>query len=101
MASHRPRPPSRVPDASARDAGLRRLSALNRLAVAGAAVLALGFTALAAQATPAQRTATVAAHARVSTPQPAAPAQTQTPTQAPAVAPARTQQPPVAVSGGS
>lgn len=97
MASHRPHKPSRVPDASARDAGLRRLSALNRLAVAGAAVLALGFTALAAQATPAQRTATVAAHARVSTAQPAAPAQTQ----APAVAPAPTQQPPVAVSGGS
>ncbi|HEU4974000.1 MAG TPA: hypothetical protein VFT50_02840 [Baekduia sp.] len=36
----------------ARDGALRRLAVLNRLAAVGAVVLVLGFTALAAQATP-------------------------------------------------
>jgi len=36
----------------ARDGALRRLSALNRLAVAGAVAMVLGFSAMAAKATP-------------------------------------------------
>jgi len=110
VAPHRHSPNSR-------DAALGRLAALKRLTAVGAVTLALGFTALAAQATPPRKTA----HAAVT--QTTAPARTQpsrhragaestesddrtqavTPAPAPAAtpAPAPTPQPPVVVSGGS
>jgi hypothetical protein len=45
------RPTADAAPARARDAALRRLSTLNRLAAAGSAALVLGFTSLAAHAT--------------------------------------------------
>lgn len=50
MTSHR-RPTADAAPERARDAALRRLSALNRLAAAGSAALVLGFASLAAHAT--------------------------------------------------
>jgi hypothetical protein len=128
VASSRPRPFHHHHAARTRDAALRRLSVLNRLTAVGAVGLALGFTAMAARATPPRHSAT-----QVTTPAPAhrsaaagqgddhagrhrshrrpaggddAPAQqSAAPAQAaapvPAPAPAPTPQPPVVISGGS
>ena len=86
--------------AKSRDAALRRLSTLNRLAAVGAVCLTLGFTALAVQATPPQRAA--AAVAPATAPARSAPrSEDDDDRSAPAPAPAATQQPPVVVSGGS
>ena len=49
--------PSTRHSAKSRDAALRRLSTLNRLAAVGAVCLTLAFTALAVRATPPQRAA--------------------------------------------
>jgi len=112
----------------ARDGALVRLRALNRLAVAGSVALVLGFTALAAKATPPRHPAT-ASRAAASAPAPAvrryapsddraarrphrhhdddtpAPRTAVAPAPrtavAPAPAPQPTPQPPVVVSGGS
>jgi hypothetical protein len=96
----------------ARDGALRRLTALNRLAAAGTVALVLGFTALAAKATPPKHrapTATVTRSTTSTAPDSTAgddapttsqssappPAQTSTP------APAPTTQAPLVISGGS
>lgn len=65
------RPTTRSAEVRARDGALRRLSALNRLAVAGAAAMVLGFTAMAAKATPPRHHATAPITAPA-TPRPAA-----------------------------
>jgi hypothetical protein len=97
----------------ARDGALRRLTALNRLAAAGAAALVFGFTALAAKATPPKhhtaaatvtRSTTPTAHARTAggDATDAAPAQrSDQAAPAPTPAPAPTTQAPVVTSGGS
>ncbi len=53
---------------TARNGALRRLTALNRLAAAGAVALVLGFTALAANATPPKHAATGAVVTTTATP---------------------------------
>jgi hypothetical protein len=105
---------------TARNGALRRLTALNRLAAAGAVALVLGFTALAAEATPAKHDASTAASTATVTHRHqrqhddgASSAETATSSSsdssssdssssgAQSSAPAQTSQPPVVVSGGS
>jgi hypothetical protein len=103
--------------ATARDAALRRMSRINRLAAGGSLVLVAGFTALAAHATASHgasragstSTSTAGSGATTSPTSGSAAAsgsgtsrsQASSAHNAAPVAPAATQQPPVVVSGGS
>ena len=122
MASPRPNQPHLHHAARARDAALRRLSVLNRLTAVGAVGLALGFTALAARATPPRHAAAaVGTTSRAAVHRPATGGRGDDGTErrsteqgddagagahperrtGPSAAPAPTPQPPVVVSGGS